>query len=199
MIGKNARVLVEYKGMLEDGTVFESSETDGPMDFTTDMNQVIAGIDEAIIAMEPGETYIAHIPCEKAFGAYDKRNVQKRDLRYVPNADQLPVGERIRFTGPAGQHISAKVLKIENGFVYLDFNNKLAGHDLTYELTVTEVLPNETRRTPIGFYGGMARTAGTQPVRETPVFNNFLDRLGISPDEIAACANGIEIRSNKRE
>ena len=100
MDDNSQRVLIEYKGMLEDGTVFDSSEENGPMDITIGAGQVIKGIDEALAEMEVGETRTVTIPCEKAFGRYSEFNVQKRDLRYVPNADELPVGQRISFTGP---------------------------------------------------------------------------------------------------
>lgn len=184
MIGEYQRILVDYKGMLEDGTVFDSSEESGPLDITTNSEQVIKGIDEALMDMEVGETRTVVIPPEKAYGHWDENNVQKRELRYIPNADQLPVGQRIRFMGPAGQPISALVEKIEDGYAYLDFNNKLAGKTLTYELTVKELLPQKTRRTPIADYRGMARTNDTRPVEETPVFNNFLQNLGITPEDI---------------
>ena len=89
MDDNNQRVLVEYTGRLEDGTVFESSEESGPMDITIGAGQVIKGIDEALAEMEVGETRTITIPCEKAFGRYSEYNVQKRDLRYVPNALSL--------------------------------------------------------------------------------------------------------------
>ena len=184
MDDNNQRVLVEYTGRLEDGTVFESSEESGPIDITIGAGQVIKGIDEALAEMEVGETRTITIPCEKAFGRYSEYNVQKRDLRYVPNADELPVGQRISFTGPGGQKVSALVQKIEDGYVYLDFNNKLAGKTLVYDLKIAEVLPKKTRRTPLSDYGAMARTASTRPVDEVPVFNNFLSNLGVTPEDI---------------
>lgn len=184
MIGKYQRVSVDFKGMLEDGTIFDSSEEHGPLDFTTNTDQTIEGIDEAVMQMDVGETRTVTIPCEKAFGPYRKENVQKRELCYIPNADQLPIGQRISFVGPAGQKISALVLKIEDGYAYLDFNNKLAGKTVIYELTVNEILEHKTRRTPISDYRGMARTADTRPVDEIPVFNNFLGKIGITPEDI---------------
>ena len=184
MADNGQRVLVEYKGMLEDGTVFDSSKENGPLDITVGAGQVIKGIDEALEGMEVGEVRTVTIPCEKAFGRYSEFNVQKRDLRYVPNADELPVGQRISFMGPGGQKVSALVQKIEDGYVYLDFNNRLAGKTLVYDLKIVEVLPKKTRRTPLSDYGAMARTQGTGPVSEVPVFNNFLDNLGITPKDI---------------
>lgn len=184
MIGKNQRISVEYKGMLEDGTVFDSSEENGVLDITTGAGQVIRGLDEALMEMEVGESRTVVIPCEKAFGKYDERNIQKRELRYIPNHENLPVGQRISFMGPGGQRISAFVQKIEDGYAYLDFNNKLAGKTLTYDLKVTEILPRKTRRTPLSDYGPMARTESTHPVAEVPVLNNFIENMGITPDDI---------------
>lgn len=184
MVSNAQRVLVEYKGMLEDGTVFDSSEENGPLDITIGAGQVIQGLDEALASMEVGEKRTVTIPCEKAFGRYNEFNVQKRDLRYVPSAEELPVGQRISFMGPGGQKVSALVQKIEDGYVYLDFNNKLAGKTLVYDLEIVEILPKKTRRTPLSDYGAMARTESTHPVDETPVFNNFLDNLGITPKDI---------------
>lgn len=184
MVSNAQRVLVEYKGMLEDGTVFDSSEENGLLDITIGAGQVIQGLDEVLANMEVGEKRTVTIPCEKAFGRYNEFNIQKRDLRYVPNAEELPVGQRISFMGPGGQKVSALVQKIEDGYVYLDFNNKLAGKTLVYDLEIVEILPKKTRRTPLSDYGAMARTESTHPVDETPVFNNFLDNLGITPKDI---------------
>ncbi len=184
MIGKNRYVRVAYTGYREDGTVFDSSEAEGPMEFQTDCGQVIKGIDDAVMSMDVGQRATVRIPAEFAYGAYDPRNVQKRDLRYIPNADELPVGETISFFGPVGQKVPAKVLKVEDGFAYLDFNHRLAGQDLVFDLEVLEVLPDRTRRTPLSSYGAMGRTAATRPVREQPVFNNFLDNLGLTPADV---------------
>ena len=67
-------------------------EASGALEFTTDNDQVIKGLDEAVQDMEVGEKRTVSIPAEKAYGPYSELNVQKRELRYIPNADQLPVG-----------------------------------------------------------------------------------------------------------
>ena len=184
MIGPNQYVRIEFTGTLDDGTVFDSSELNGPLEFVTDNGQVIKGLDSIVQEMEVGETRTVRIPAADAYGTWDERNVQQRELRYIPNADKLPVGQVINFFGPVGQKVPAKVLRVDDTYAYLDFNHRLAGQDLTYELTVTELLPKKTRRTPISSYGGMARTADTRPVREQPVFNNFLDNLGLTGADI---------------
>ncbi|MEE8721988.1 MAG: peptidylprolyl isomerase [Eggerthellaceae bacterium] len=188
MIGENVNVRVEYTGMLDDGTIFDSSEKSGAIEYLTGSDQIIEGLDLAIQRMDVGETRVVNIPARYAYGEYDERNIQKRDLRYVPNSDQLPVGRTIYFFGPELQRIPAKVLKIEDGYVYLDFNHELAGKNLTYEVTVTKVLPPKTRHVPLSSYGPLSRTVTTTPLKEELVFNNSLGSLGIKPGDIVEAA-----------
>ena len=69
MIGLNANVRIEYKGFLEDGTVFDSSELNGPAEFVTGSGQIIEGLDAAIQGMDVGETAMFHIPAKAAYGS----------------------------------------------------------------------------------------------------------------------------------
>lgn len=95
MIGPNVNVRVEFAGTLDDGTVFDSSEMNGPLEFATDCGQVIRGLDRAVQEMEVGETRTVRVPAAEAYGDYDERNIQQRELRYIPNAEALPVGQTI--------------------------------------------------------------------------------------------------------
>ncbi|MBD0320101.1 MAG: FKBP-type peptidyl-prolyl cis-trans isomerase, partial [Gemmatimonadetes bacterium] len=49
-------VRVHYTGRLEDGTVFDSSLDREPLEFALGSGQVIAGFDDAVEGMSPGET-----------------------------------------------------------------------------------------------------------------------------------------------
>ena len=63
------RVSVHYKGMLIDGTVFDSSyQRNQPIDFTLGIGQVIAGWDEGILLLDEGATARFVIPSELAYG-----------------------------------------------------------------------------------------------------------------------------------
>lgn len=190
MIGKNVNVRVEYTGTLDDGTVFDSSNKNGFIEYETGSDQIIRGLDDAIQQMEVGKTYTVHIKAEDAYGSYSENNIQKRDLRYIPNAEELPVGKTIYFYGPELQKIPCKVLKIEDGFAFLDFNHALAGKDLNYQVKVLEVLPEKTRAKPLSSYGPLSRTANTAPLKEELVFNNSLGSLGIKPEDIVKATNG---------
>lgn len=62
-----SEVTVNYKGMLLDGTVFDSTEKTGqPISFP--LNRVIPGWTEGLQLMSPGAKYIFYIPSELAYG-----------------------------------------------------------------------------------------------------------------------------------
>lgn len=66
---KGDKVEVKFKGMLLDGTVFDSSEKTGkPMEFPVGQGVVIKGWDEGISMMRKGSRYKFYIPSPLAYG-----------------------------------------------------------------------------------------------------------------------------------
>ncbi|RDX74232.1 Peptidyl-prolyl cis-trans isomerase FKBP62, partial [Mucuna pruriens] len=79
---EGANVTVSFTAMLEDGTVFEErgiGETQ-PLEFITDEEQVLTGLDRAVATMKKGERAIISIHPDYAFGNVEVR----RDLAIVP-------------------------------------------------------------------------------------------------------------------
>ena len=67
---KGNGVSVHYKGMLTDGTVFDSSyQRKQPIDFTIGVGQVIAGWDEGIQLLKVGDKARFVIPSDLAYGS----------------------------------------------------------------------------------------------------------------------------------
>ena len=50
-------VKVTYRGTLEDGTEFDSSAGQPPLEFTIGNGEVIPGFEQAVIGMELGESH----------------------------------------------------------------------------------------------------------------------------------------------
>ncbi|MDR1412655.1 MAG: FKBP-type peptidyl-prolyl cis-trans isomerase [Actinomycetes bacterium] len=63
-------VKVDYTGKLEDGTVFDSSETEGrtPLEFTVGAGEMIPGFDKGVVGMKVGEKKTLTLPPEEAYG-----------------------------------------------------------------------------------------------------------------------------------
>lgn len=77
-----AIVRVKLIGKLEDGTLFVKNGHDGeePFEFKTDEDQVIEGLDKAVLSMKKGEVALVTIPPHHAFGT----NEINLDLATVP-------------------------------------------------------------------------------------------------------------------
>ena len=133
-------VKVRYTGRLENGMVFDSTMSSGPLIFTIGEGELIVGFEEAVVGMKPGESRKIEIPADKAYGPYHK------DLAMVVDHDQLPedfepeVGERLEMAHEMGYPIVYTVTKVWESTVTLDANHILAGKNLIFEIELVEIL-----------------------------------------------------------
>lgn len=141
-MGNEGKVVkVHYVGTFDDGTVFDSSiANDRPITFECMMGQMIEGFDEAVVDMVEGETKKVHIPAAKAYGERDEELVRRFPKAAIPDADELPVGEKIWLQGPNGQPFQVLVADVTDDEVVFDMNNEMAGKDLNFEITLLEIL-----------------------------------------------------------
>ncbi|XP_074264019.1 70 kDa peptidyl-prolyl isomerase-like isoform X2 [Silene latifolia] len=84
---EGATVTVKYLGKLEDGSIFEKKGFDGetPLEFVTDEEQVIPGLDRAAVTMKKGERALLTISPQYGYGEMEI----KRDLATIPPSSTL--------------------------------------------------------------------------------------------------------------
>lgn len=84
---EGATVTISYTARLEDGTIFEKKGIHGeqPLEFITDEEQVIAGLDRAVATMKKGEWAILTIHPDFGFGSSEVR----RDLAVIPPSSNV--------------------------------------------------------------------------------------------------------------
>jgi peptidylprolyl isomerase len=138
MADNGSTVAVHYKGMLDDGSVFDSSEGRDPLEFVLGEGNVIPGFEQAVAGMEVGDSKTVKIPCAEAYG---ERN---EDMMMAVPRDQVPpeitpeVGMMLQIQTPQGP-MPVRVGKVTEENIMLDANHPLAGQDLTFELELVEV------------------------------------------------------------
>ena len=132
------KVRVHYSGKLDDGTEFDSSESDGPMELTIGEGAALPAFEQALIGMAPGDTKTVHVPAEEAHGVHFPDMIRTVDRSAVPGSDDLTVGTRISATLMGGVRAYLRILEISDDKVTVDLNHPLAGKDLTYEITLVE-------------------------------------------------------------
>lgn len=139
-VQENNTIRVHYKGTLNDGEMFDSSEGREPLEFTVGAGQVIPGFDAAVLGMEVGEDKTFDIPADEAYGQADERLVQKVDKNQLPPELQPEPGMMLSSTMPDGQQIPVKVAEVAEDHIVIDANHPLAGKDLTFAITLVEIV-----------------------------------------------------------
>jgi peptidylprolyl isomerase len=137
MIENGTAVKVHYKGTLDDGSVFDTSENRDALAFTIGAGQVIGGFDAAVRNMDVGTTKTVTIPCAEAYGEHNENLVLTLPHSQFPETIEPKVGLALQLTTPHGPLV-ARVTAIGDDGVMLDGNHPLAGQNLTFELTLVE-------------------------------------------------------------
>lgn len=132
-------VQVHYKGTLDDGTVFDSSEGGEPISFTLGSGEVIPGFETAIEGMSKGERKTERIEPSNAYGERRDELVFTVARDQMPEDAEIEVGDVLRIGFPDGSSATVQVAKLEGDSVELDANHPLAGKALTFELELVEV------------------------------------------------------------
>ncbi len=132
-------VKIHYTGTLEDGSVFDSSRGREPIEFTIGEGQVIAGFEQAVVGMSPGDSKTATIPAAEAYGPRHDEMMMQVERDRLPDDLDPEVGMRLRIDRGEGQDMVVNVTEVTDSHVTIDANHPLAGKDLTFELELVEI------------------------------------------------------------
>lgn len=133
-------VRVHYIGTLADGSEFDSSQGREPIEFTIGEGTVIPGFETAVADLEAGATTTVTIPADEAYGQRNEDAVQQVPLEAFGESGAPEAGWIVQLEDPNGQRVNAMILEVNDEFAVLDFNHPLAGEDLTFELTLEEIV-----------------------------------------------------------
>jgi peptidylprolyl isomerase len=132
-------VKVHYTGKLADGQVFDSTVGHEPLEFIIGEGEIIAGFEEAVVGMKPGETKTAAIPTNQAFGPHRQEMVIEVDRQQVPPHLNPEVGQLLQIRQSNDDLLDVMVTEVSATTVTLDANHPLAGKDLTFEIELLEI------------------------------------------------------------
>ena len=136
---KGDKVQVHYKGYLEDGKIFDSSEGKPPLDVVLGTGTVIPGFDAALAGMAVGDKKTVKIPLEQAYGPHNAEMVMQVPKSQVPPDLKPEIGQKLQVGGADGELMTVEVIDVTDEFVTLDANPPLAGKDLTFDLELVAI------------------------------------------------------------
>ena len=134
------KVVVQYIGKLEDGTIFDTTVGQDPFEFTIGENEVIPGFEEAIIGMEEGERKVVIVKPDKAFGEKKEDYIVKVSKDVLPPDLEVTEGMTLKLSQEGINPIPVKVTQVGDDFIVIDANHPLAGHTLTFEITLLKII-----------------------------------------------------------
>jgi FKBP-type peptidyl-prolyl cis-trans isomerase SlpA len=131
-------VKVHYTGKLEDGSIFDTSLTEGrePLETTLGQGQLIKGFEAGLIDMSEGEKKTIEIESADAYGEYNPEMINEIPKTQVPEG--VKEGEMLQGMGPMGP-VNVKVVEVKEETVVLDANHPLAGKKLIFDLEVVSI------------------------------------------------------------
>ena len=133
-------IKVHYTGKLRDGTVFDSSLSREPLQFTVGQGQMIVGFEQAIVGMSPGESRAVDISASQAYGPYLQEAVRQIDRCDLPADLEPKVGQQLQGQHQDGRILMVTVTHVSETTVTLDGNHPLAGEDLIFDILLVEIV-----------------------------------------------------------
>ncbi len=164
------RVKVHYIGTLDDGTVFDASESaapagdsscstsscsdtagcsscgcsghaaNAPMEFVIGQGQLIAKFEEAVIGLQPGETVKVRIDAADAYGERSDDLIAVIERSEIPADIEPAVGDQMEVSLLDGTTMPVIVVDVNETGVTLDANHLMAGMDLNFEIRLLEIV-----------------------------------------------------------
>ncbi len=132
-------VRIHYTGTLSDGSVFDSSQGNDPLEFVVGSGQIIPGLDVALPGMKVGDEKRVEIASEDAYGPHHAEARQAVPRTEIPADIPLEVGLQLQAKNERGEIMPLTVAEITDETVVLDANHPLAAKDLTFEIELVSV------------------------------------------------------------
>lgn len=137
---KGDTVRVHYTGKLEDGTVFDTSKEGASMEFKIGDGELLKAFEQGVVGMSLGETKTIHIPMEEAYGPRKDEMVFEYDRSRAPENFDAEIGQQLQMFRADGKPVNLTVIgKSEKSFT-MDCNHELAGKNLTFDVSLEEIL-----------------------------------------------------------
>ena len=135
-------VAITYTGKLDDGKVFTTVTEQKPLIITLGNNDAPPTLEQALLGMAVGDKKKVRLPPEEGFGTRRKELLHTLSRKSfgtkITPVPGMILSLNIEKDGKQHQ-VPTTILEVNGNTVVVDYNHPLAGHHLTYDLTVTAI------------------------------------------------------------
>lgn len=126
----------------EEAGIFVENKEYGAIPIVVGGNHLLKAIDDAVIGLEAGESTHVSVDPENGFGKRDSNLIQLIPMKEFKKQGMNPApGMKITSDNATG-----KVLTVSGGRVKVDFNHDLAGKNLEYDVSVSEIIEDDEEK-----------------------------------------------------
>lgn len=142
MVKAGDTIKVHYKGTLNDGTTFDSSEGREPLEFEVGSGMVIKGFDDGVLGMKVTDKKTVNIPAIDAYGVSNPEMIFDFEREKIPADMPLEEGGMLNMHN-GQQTVPVKIIAVNETTIKLDANHPLANQDLNFDLELVSIETNE--------------------------------------------------------
>ena len=125
-----------------DEELVESTDDDGPIEFLQGYQEIIPGLEQAVIGMSVGQEKDVVVEPEDGYGEYDAEAVEEVPLDIFPDDMDLSLGMPVElYDEESDETVEGYITEVRTDTVLIDMNHPLAGETLAFHIKVMDVRP----------------------------------------------------------
>jgi FKBP-type peptidyl-prolyl cis-trans isomerase 2 len=133
-----SRVKIKCTGAVDKHAFFTTTD-DELLEFKIGGNEVLAGLEKAVIGMQVGQKKSVTVPPEDGFGQRQVGLIERAKKNQFPDHISLEVGKSLRLKLDDGRVQTITITEIDGDLVTLDANHPLAGRSLQFDIEVVDI------------------------------------------------------------
>jgi len=139
IIKENSVVTMHYELKNSEGEVLDSSNGQEPLVYLHGFNNIIIGLEEQLEGKKVGDEVKANVAPEKGYGMpVDALIQQVPTSAFGDEIEKIEVGMRFQADTEQGP-VPVVVTAVENELVTVDGNHPLAGKQLHFDVSITDI------------------------------------------------------------
>ena len=141
-VKENDSIVITFTGKLDNGVVFFEVPSSEPMKVRLGDSELPPSVEMAVVGMQKGESKTLRIPPDEGYGPRMKdllHEIPRETFgeRIEPKPGMV-LSQKMEKDG-VEQKVPVTVIEVKEDVVVLDYNHPLAGHHLTYEITILDI------------------------------------------------------------
>jgi FKBP-type peptidyl-prolyl cis-trans isomerase 2 len=133
-----SRIKIKCTGAVDQYEFFKTSNEE-LLEFKIGDNEVLAGLEKAVIGMKVGQKKSITVSPEDGFGQRQVDLIEKANKKQFPDHISLEVGKKLRLKLDDGRVQTITITEIDGDTVTLDANHPLAGRSLQFDIEVVDI------------------------------------------------------------